>query len=137
MQVAADIYQADSGELGSRTREAIRDNPLVILDLAALVAKSRGRWPDRAITRACAEEVGLLADQFGMVNEPEQTSTTDSELGTWRLFRGDADGFSIDLAVADVGQAAAVIVLISDPLEREFLIGEVLLPAIEAFRVGT
>jgi len=79
--------------------------------------------------------IGLLSNQFGMEAEPEQTSTRDSELGRWRLFRGDADGFSIDMAALDLDGSSAVIVLISDPLERELLLGQVLLPAIDAFRI--
>ena len=81
--------------------------------------------------------IGLLADQFGMVAEPEQTSTQESSMGTWRLFRGDAEGFSVDIAATDLGNAAAVIVVISDPTEREVLLGELLLPAIDAFRAQT
>lgn len=84
--------------------------------------------------------VSLLVDQFGMVTEPEQTSTQETGLGTWRLFRGDADGFSIDIAAIDLpgpSAAAGVVVLISDVTERETLLGTVLVPAIEAFRVQT
>jgi len=84
--------------------------------------------------------VSLLVDQFGMVAEPEQTSTQETGLGAWRLFRGDADGFSIDIAAIDLpgpSSASGVVVLISDVTERETLIGSVLVPAIEAFRVQT
>ena len=84
--------------------------------------------------------VSLLVDQFGMVAEPEQTSTQETDLGTWRLFRGDADGFSIDIAAIELpgaSSASGVVVLISDVTEREALIGSVLVPAIEAFRVQT
>jgi hypothetical protein len=84
--------------------------------------------------------VSLLVEQFGMVAQPEQTSTQETELGTWRLFRGDADGFSIDIAAIDLpgaSSASGVVVLISDVTERETLLGSVLVPAIAAFRVQT
>lgn len=78
--------------------------------------------------------VSLLAGQFQMADEPEQVGTADSALGTWRLFLGDADGFLVDIAAIDLGGSSAVIVVVSDPAERDGLADDLLLPAIEAFR---
>jgi len=82
------------------------------------------------------ELVSLFTRNFGMTAEPERTSTQDSALGTWQLYRGDADGFSIDIAAIDLGGSSAVIVIISDPADRSQLLGDLMLPAIDAFRAG-
>jgi pimeloyl-ACP methyl ester carboxylesterase len=82
------------------------------------------------------ELVDLFADQFNMTQGPEKTSTRESPLGTWQLYRGDAEGFSIDIAAARVGKSTALILVISDASERDQLLGELLLPAIDAFRTG-
>lgn len=79
--------------------------------------------------------VSVLASQFDMDAEPERTSTQESPLGTWQLFRGDAAEFSIDIAAIDLGGSSAVIVVISNPGERDGLLGQLLIPAIDAFRV--
>ncbi len=80
--------------------------------------------------------VSFFATQFEMDAEPERTSTQESPLGVWQVFRGDADEFSIDIAAIDLGGSTAVIVLISNPGEREQLLGDLLLPAIQAFRTS-
>lgn len=78
--------------------------------------------------------VSLLAGQFDMNAEPEATGTQESSLGTWQLYRGEADEFSIDIAAIDLGGSSAVILVITNPGEREHFLGQLLLPAIEAFR---
>ena len=82
------------------------------------------------------ELVNLFADQFNMTQGPDRTSTRESPLGTWQLYRGDAQEFSIDIAAIDLGPETAVILVISDASERDRLLGELLLPAIDAFRTG-
>lgn len=81
--------------------------------------------------------VGLLSGQFGMSSDPVQIDTAESELGTWRIFNGDAENFEIDIAVIQIGQSTGVVVVISDPDEREQMFNEVLLPAVGAFRIQT
>lgn len=82
------------------------------------------------------ELVDLFAGQFRMDQPPEKTSTRDSPLGTWQLHRGDAADFAVDIATTDLGASTAVILIISDAAERDRLVGELLLPAIDAFRTG-
>ncbi len=82
------------------------------------------------------ELVDLFADQFDMSQGPDKTSTRESELGTWQLYRGEAESFSIDIATARVGKSTALILVISDASERDQLLGELLIPAIDAFRTG-
>ena len=48
-------------ELGTRAREAVRTRPQVIFEAAAAISEG-GRLPPAALTRACQEELGLLAD---------------------------------------------------------------------------
>jgi pimeloyl-ACP methyl ester carboxylesterase len=80
--------------------------------------------------------VELLTAGFDMTQGPDRTSTQESRLGTWQLYRGEAEGFSIDIAALEIGNSAAVILVISDLSERDRLLGELLIPAIEAFRTG-
>ena len=82
------------------------------------------------------ELVNLFADQFSMTQGPDRTGTSESPLGVWQLYRGDAEGFSVDMAAIDLGNSTAVILIISDASERDRLLGELLLPAVEAFRTG-
>jgi poly(A) polymerase len=51
---------ADGAELAARVRAEMQRDPLVVLRTAAVVARGRGQ-PPSAVTRACTEEVGLLA----------------------------------------------------------------------------
>jgi pimeloyl-ACP methyl ester carboxylesterase len=81
--------------------------------------------------------VNVFANQFNMAQDPEQTSTRESPLGAWQLYRGDAEGFSVDIAALDIGDSTAVILVISDESERDRLLGELLLPAIDAFQTGS
>lgn len=80
--------------------------------------------------------VPALAEQIGLAAAPEQTTTQISELGEWQLWHGQAVGFVIDIAVIDLRPRTAVILLVSSVTERDQLFDEVLLPAIEAFRVA-
>ena len=81
--------------------------------------------------------VSLLANQFGISGTPGLVQTVDSNVGTWTIYNGNADGFEFDMAVVQIGQSTGVVALISNPGERQQLFDEVLLPAIDAFSIQT
>ncbi|NND03717.1 MAG: alpha/beta fold hydrolase [Acidimicrobiia bacterium] len=81
--------------------------------------------------------VSLLASQFGISGSPDRIDTVESDVGTWTIYNGTADGFEFDMAVVEIGQSTGLVALISNPEERQQLYDEVLLPAIAAFRVQT
>ncbi len=81
--------------------------------------------------------VSLLANQFGIAGSPDRIQTVASEIGTWTIYNGTADGFEFDMAVVEIGRSTGLVALISNPGERQQLFDEVLLPAIDAFRIQT
>jgi len=67
------IFEAtDGADLGARVRAEVQRDPLVMLRAATAIGRGRGR-PPSAVTRACAEEVGLLgqASLLGVRQELE------------------------------------------------------------------
>ena len=80
--------------------------------------------------------VPLLTSQFNLDSDPEPVGEVDSALGTWETYRGTSDDFAFDIALIEHGAGTAMIVLVSDPAERDSLREQVLLPAIDAFRTG-
>lgn len=56
------LDSADGAEAAADVRARIQADPLTILRIGSAIAENRGRWPSEAVTRACTEEVGLLAD---------------------------------------------------------------------------
>jgi poly(A) polymerase len=56
-----EIFEAaDGADLGVRVRADVQRDPLFVLRTATVIACGRGR-PPSAVTRACKEEIGLLA----------------------------------------------------------------------------
>ncbi len=55
----------DNSESAARMREAIQDSPVTVVAVAKTIAHGRGRYPNASVTRACTEEVALLADVPG------------------------------------------------------------------------
>lgn len=51
---------------------------------------------------------------------------------TWRRFSAEAGSFSLEVALHDGDTGSIVVALISDPRERDHLIGKVLTPALES-----
>ncbi len=56
------LSHPDGAHLAAETRTHVQDHPAAILDVATAIGENRGAWPSEAITRACAEEVGLLGE---------------------------------------------------------------------------
>lgn len=51
----------DDAEAAAVMRARVQDEPLTVLRVATAIAHNQGRWPTEAVTRACREEVALLA----------------------------------------------------------------------------
>ena len=51
----------DDAELAARIRAEVQADPLALVRTATAIALGRGRMPPRAVTRACREEVELIA----------------------------------------------------------------------------
>jgi pimeloyl-ACP methyl ester carboxylesterase len=79
-----------------------------------------------------AELFGSLAGQLGL--EPELEPTTRAEIGslTWDFYTFEIQGQSADLAMAEDGEKAYFVFLISPPDEHEALYEQLFLPAVEA-----
>jgi hypothetical protein len=79
-----------------------------------------------------AELFGSLAGQLGL--EPELEPTTRAEIGslTWDVYTFEIQGQSADLAMAEDGEKAYFVFLISPPDEHEALYEQLFLPAVEA-----
>jgi poly(A) polymerase len=52
---------ADDADLAGRVRAEVQEDPRVLLRAATVIAAGRGQMPPQAVTRACREEVDLLA----------------------------------------------------------------------------
>jgi poly(A) polymerase len=55
------ITAGDDAELAGRVRAQVQEDPATILRIAAVVARA-GAYPAPGVTRACSEEVGMLAE---------------------------------------------------------------------------
>jgi pimeloyl-ACP methyl ester carboxylesterase len=78
------------------------------------------------------ELFGGLAGQLGL--DPGLEPTTRAEIGslTWDLYSFEMQGLPIDLALAEDGEKAYFVFLISPPDEHEALYEQLFLPAVEA-----
>ncbi len=56
------LARPEGADLAAATRALLQDRPTAIFDIATAIGENRGAWPMESITRACAEEVGLLDD---------------------------------------------------------------------------
>jgi len=79
-----------------------------------------------------AELFAILAGQLGL--DPELEPTSSAELGslTWDLYAIEVQGLPVDLALAEDGEKAYFVFLISPPDEHETLYEQLFLPAVEA-----
>jgi hypothetical protein len=79
-----------------------------------------------------AELFGGLAGQLGL--DPGLEPTTRAEIGslTWDLYTFEIQGYPADLALAEDGEKAYFVFLISPPDEQETLYEQLFLPAVEA-----
>jgi pimeloyl-ACP methyl ester carboxylesterase len=78
------------------------------------------------------EFFGLVVQQFGLAEAPESTGELESNGLTWAVYEAEVQGYPIDFALAEQGELALVILLLSDAGDHEVLREGVFLPAVEA-----
>ncbi|MFQ5555746.1 MAG: alpha/beta hydrolase, partial [Acidimicrobiia bacterium] len=77
--------------------------------------------------------LGLYEDQLGVIDSLAFQGEVASPSFTWRLFSGDIDGFVVDVALANRSDVTGLILMVSEPEERDDLFGAVFQPALDAF----
>lgn len=73
------------------------------------------------------------SERMGVSETPESAGTRATDALEWTLYELSAQGQLVDLAVAEQGGKAFVIMLVSDGMERPALYDKLYLPAIDAF----
>ena len=78
------------------------------------------------------ELLGALAGNLGLDPQPERASSAEIGSFTWDLYAFQVQGVPIDLALAEDGEKAYFVFLVSPTDERETLYEQLFLPAVEA-----
>jgi hypothetical protein len=80
---------------------------------------------------SAAELFGGLAGQLGL--DPALEPASSAEIGslTWDLYAFEIQGLPVDLALAEDGEKAYFVFLVSPPDEHETLYEQLFLPAVE------
>ncbi|HNS53125.1 MAG TPA: alpha/beta hydrolase [Anaerolineae bacterium] len=84
----------------------------------------------QAATTNASELFGLLTQQLGTV--PAGAGQQEANGLTWDLYAAEVQGLSVDLALADGGGQAMVVLMQCYPQERATLYGAVFLPVVQA-----
>lgn len=90
----------------------------------------------QALTPVSALEVLVrLSRQFNLDSEPEAAGKYVSERYTWQLYTATIRGQPTDIALAEDGSRALLVLMISDPGNRDEFYEQVFLPVLDALRV--
>ncbi len=90
----------------------------------------------QALTPVSALEVLVgLSRQFNLDSEPEAAGEYVGERYTWQLYTATIRGQPTDIALAEVGGRALLVLMISDPGNRDEFYEQVFLPVLDALRV--
>ena len=81
--------------------------------------------------------LGLLAKQFNLDKPPAETDTRKTEALEWSLYEFTLQGQPVDLALAEGDQRTYLVLLASDPTERQSLHDQVFLPVVDAYTPTT
>jgi len=76
-----------------------------------------------------------LSRRFNLDREPEAAGEYASERYTWQLYKATIRGQPTDIAVAEERGRALLVLMISDPGNRDDLYEQVFLPVLDALRV--
>jgi pimeloyl-ACP methyl ester carboxylesterase len=93
-------------------------------DSAAVIAQSAQMTAD--------DLLGLFTTQLGLDTKPESVGQREANGLTWTLYSFKVQGLSIDMALAESGGQGLVVILQSEPRERNALYEAVFLPVIDA-----
>lgn len=81
------------------------------------------------------EMLAGLSRRFNLDREPEAAGEYASERYTWQLYKATIRGQPTDIAVAEERGRALLVLMISDPGNRDDLYEQVFLPVLDALRV--
>jgi len=81
---------------------------------------------------AAEDLVSLLSLQLGLDEEPESTGEREANGLTWMIYSFEFRGLAMDIAVAEGERIALMVLLQSDPDERDALYDSVFLPTVDA-----
>ncbi|HRQ42316.1 MAG TPA: alpha/beta fold hydrolase [Chloroflexota bacterium] len=79
--------------------------------------------------------IGLLTSQLGLTAAPTGDELLEAGGHTWTLYETETQGLPVLLATAEAGSTTLLVVLITNPNEKEALYEMVMLPALEAFQI--
>ncbi len=79
--------------------------------------------------------VDLLATQLGLAETPTGDETIEAGGHTWTLYEAETQGLPVLLATAEEDGTTLLVLLITNPDEKETLYESVMLPALEAFQL--
>jgi hypothetical protein len=85
-----------------------------------------------AVPMTADELFGLLAMQLGLDPEMESVASAESDSLVWALYSFEYQSYRADLALAEDGDKAYFVLLISPPDERDALYESVFLPVVDA-----
>ena len=85
-----------------------------------------------AVPMSADELRALLAQQLGFDPELESVGSVESESLVWALYEFEIQSYQADLALAEDGERAYFVLLISPPDEHDELYEQVFLPVVEA-----
>lgn len=75
----------------------------------------------------------LLSSRLGLEGEQQPVEERETDTLTWSIYELTVQGLPADLALAEEGDKTFIVLLISDPVERESLYNQVFIPALDAF----
>ncbi len=80
--------------------------------------------------------VGLLTTQLGLAGAPTGDELLEAGGHTWTLYETETQGLPVLLATAEEGSTTLLVLLITNPDEKETLYETVMLPALEALQLA-
>jgi hypothetical protein len=93
------------------------------IDVALVVAQAAPMSADSLLA--------LLTGQLGLDQDPDSVGEREANDIAWTLYAVEVQGLSLDIAVAEEGGLALLVMLQSDPQERDALYEAVFLPVVD------
>jgi pimeloyl-ACP methyl ester carboxylesterase len=91
---------------------------------------------EQAAPMSGQELLNLLVTQLGLKETPKPVGEREANGLTWQLYNVEVQGLAIDIAIAESGSSALVVLLQSDPNEHDALYESVFIPAVDALQLS-